>query len=241
MKEPPQYERGNLERMTIPELVGVILWQQEWAQQMYEEVEKLKAINNRNSKDSSKPPSSDFLNRSEKAKEVNEEEEEGKKKVGGQKGHKGKMRKGFNQVDRYEILSPEACPKCGSQAWTEIGTSVRQTARLVTQPIEIVEYQQQQCQCQNCATVVWGELPSAVIGEQDIEARLQGMMSWLGNYVHMSYAKQQEWLLEMGCGKIGLGTIAVTNERVAASIEEKVEELAEWIKEQPQVHVDETG
>ena len=101
MKEPGQYERTSLEEMTIPELVGVILRQQEWAQQMYEEVEKLKAINNRNSKDSSKPPSSDFLKLSEKAKEVKEEEEEGKKKVGGQKGHKGKTRKGFNRVDRY--------------------------------------------------------------------------------------------------------------------------------------------
>ena len=100
--------------MTIPELVGVVLRQQEWTQQMYEEVEKLKAINNRNSKDSSKPPSSGFLKRTEKAKEVKEEKEEGKKKVGGQEGHKGKTRKGFNRVDRYEILSPEACPKCGS-------------------------------------------------------------------------------------------------------------------------------
>jgi transposase len=135
MKEPQQYEREKLAGMTIPELVGVILRQQEWAQQMYEEVEKLKAINNRNSKDSSKPPSSDFLKLSEKVKEVKEEEEEGKKKVGGQKGHKGKTRKGFNRVDRYEILSPEACPKCGSQAWTEIGTSVRQTARLVAKPL----------------------------------------------------------------------------------------------------------
>jgi len=135
MKEPQQYEREKLEGMTIPELVGVILRQQEWAQQMYEEVEKLKAINNRNSKDSSKPPSSDFLKLSEKAKEVPEEEEEGKKKVGGQEGHKGKTRKGFKRVDRYEILSPEACPKCGSQAWTEIGTSVRQTARLVAKPL----------------------------------------------------------------------------------------------------------
>ena len=42
MKEPAQYERTSLEGMTIPELVGVILRQQEWAQQMYEEVEKLR-------------------------------------------------------------------------------------------------------------------------------------------------------------------------------------------------------
>ncbi|ELS32967.1 transposase IS66 [Pseudanabaena biceps PCC 7429] len=88
--------------------------------------------------------------------------------------------------------------------------------------------------------MVWGELPKEVIGEQDLEASLQGMLVWLGNYGHMSYEKQQEWLKEMGVGEIGLGTIAVTNERVAASIEAKVAELAEWIKDQPQVQVDET-
>ncbi|WP_434684214.1 IS66 family transposase [Pseudanabaena minima] len=239
MKEPPQYEREALENMPVGELVEVIVRQQEWAQQIYEEIESLKAVNNRSSKDSSKPPSSDLLKRSEKKVEEIAEEE-GKKKVGGQFGHKGKTRKGFNRVDRFETLSPEGCPNCGGQAWTEIGVSIRQTARLVEQPIEIVEYQQQECQCKHCGAVVWGELPKDVIGEQDLEASLQGMLVWLGNYGHMSYKKQQELLKEMGLVEIGLGTIAATNERVADSIEAKVEELADWIKDQPQVQVDET-
>ena len=239
MKEPPQYEREALENMPVGELVEVIVRQQEWAQQIYEEIESLKAVNNRSSKDSSKPPSSDLLKRSEKKVEEIAEEE-GKKKVGGQFGHKGKTRKGFNRVDHFETLSPEGCPNCGGQAWTEIGVSIRQTARLVEQPIEIVEYQQQECQCKHCGAVVWGELPKDVIGEQDLEASLQGMLVWLGNYGHMSYKKQQEWLKEMGLVEIGLGTIAATNERVADSIEAKVEELADWIKDQPQVQVDET-
>lgn len=236
MKEPAQYEREALEKMPVGELVEVIVRQQEWAQQIYEEIERLKAVNNRSSKDSSKPPSSDLLKRSEKIVE----EEEGKKKAGGQLGHKGKTRKGFNRVDRMETVSPEGCPNCGGASWTELGVSIRQTARLVKQPIEIVEYQQQECQCNQCGTVMWGELPKEVIAEQDLEASLQGMLVWLGNYGHMSYEKQQEWLKEMGVGEIGLGTIAATNERVAASIEAKVEDLAEWIKVQPQVQVDET-
>jgi transposase len=239
MKQPPQFERADLEKMTVPILVDVILRQQEATQALYEEVERQKAINNRDSKDSSKPPSSDILKRSEKAKI--EPEEEGKKRAGGQPGHQGKTRKGFGRVDKFETITPEACPNCGSQNWEGIGTKVRQTARLVAQPIEIVEYEQQQCRCQNCATVVWGEMPSDVIGEQDLEARLQGMLVWLGNYGHLSYEKQEEWLKEMGLGEIGIGTIAATTERVAKSIKGKVEELAEWIKEQPRVHVDETS
>jgi transposase len=240
MKEPPQYERELLENMPVEELVGVIMRQQEWAQQIYEEIERLKAVNNRSSKDSSKPPSSDLLKRSEKTPEAHEKVEEGKKKAGGQGGHKGKTRKGFNRVDRFESIKPEGCPHCGEESWTEIAVNIRQTARLVEQPIEIIEYQQQECQCNHCGAVVWGELPKDVIGEQDLEASLQGMLVWLGNYGHMSYEKQQEWLKEMGLDEIGLGTIATTNERVAASIEAKVEELAEWIKEQPQIQVDET-
>lgn len=236
MKEPPQYEREALERMPVGELVSVIMRQQEWAQQIYEEIERLKAINNRSSKDSSKPPSSDLLKKSEKVVE----EKEGKKKAGGQPGHKGKTRKGFNRVDRYETIKPEECPNCGVKSWKEIGVSIRQTARLVAQPIEIVSYKQQQCQCNNCATIVWGELPKEVIGEEDLEASLQGMLVWLGNYGHMSYEKQQEWLKEMGLEDIGLGTIAATNERVATSIKTKVAELTAWIKVQKQVQVDET-
>ena len=239
MKEPPQYERELLENMPVAELVQVIMRQQEWAAKVYEEIERLKSINNRSSKDSSKPPSSDLLKKSEKvAEEV--EVEEGKRKAGGQQGHKGKTRKGFNRVDKFETIKPEDCPKCGKAAWTEIGVNIRKTARLVAQPIEIVEYAQQECQCNHCGEIVWGELPKEVIGEQDLEASLQGMLVWLGNYGHMSYQKQQEWLKEMGLEEIGLGTIAATNERVATSIEAKVEELAEWIKEQPQVQVDET-
>lgn len=125
MKEPPQYERELLENMPVGELVGIIMRQQEWAQQIYEEIERLKAVNNRSSKDSSKPPSSDLLKRSEKIVEVTEEVE-GKKKAGGQVGHKGKTRKGFNRVDRLEIIKPEGCPNCGGESWTEIGVSIRQ-------------------------------------------------------------------------------------------------------------------
>jgi len=239
MEQPPQFEREALEQMALPVLVDVILRQQEAIQKLFEEVIRLKAIISRNSSDSSKPPSSDLLKKSEKARE--EPVEEGKRKPGGQLGHQGTTRKGFGRVDRFELVKMQQCPNCGGQSWTDIGVKTRQTARLVEKPIEIVEYQQHQCYCQNCATVVWGEMPVDVIGEQDLEASLQGMLVWLGTYAHMSYEKQQEWLVQMGLEEIGIGTLAVTTERVADSIKGKVEELADWIRDQPHTHVDETG
>jgi transposase len=78
MKQPQQFERQDLEKMTPSLLVEIILRQQEATQQLFEEVARLKAIINRNSSDSSKPPSSDFLKKSEKAKV--EPLDEGKRK-----------------------------------------------------------------------------------------------------------------------------------------------------------------
>lgn len=239
MKEPPQFERDALEQMSQSVLVDIILRQQEAIHQLFEEVARLKGVINRNSSDSSKPPSSDFLKKSEIAKA--ETAEVGKRKAGGQPGHAGATRKGFGQVDRFEVVKPQECPNCGGQTWIEMGVKTRQCARLVEKPVEVVAYQQHQCRCQNCAMVVWGKMPAEVIQEQDLEASLQGMLVWLGTYGHLSYEKQQEWLVQMGLEEIGIGTLAATTQRVATQIKGKVEALADWIREQPHTHVDETG
>jgi transposase len=127
-------------------------------------------------------------------------------------------------------------------SWIEMGVKkIRQCARLVEKPIEVVAYQQHQCYCKNCETIVLGELPAEVIAEQDLEASLQGLLVWLGTYAHLSYEKQQEWLVQMGLEEIGIATLAATTQRVAARVKGKVEALADWIREQPQTHVDETG
>lgn len=139
MKQPPQFERESLEQMSQPVLVDIILRQQESIQQLFEEVTRLKAIINRNSSDFSKPPSSDFLKKSEIAKAAPAAVE--KRKAGGQPGDLGATRTGFGQVDRFEVVRPQECPKCGGQTWIEIGVKTRQCARLVEKPIEVVAYQ----------------------------------------------------------------------------------------------------
>lgn len=236
MKVPPQFEREELEKLPASTMVDIVLRQQESIQKLFEEIERLKAVINRDSSNSSKPPSSDLLQRTEKKPP----EQEGKRKAGGQPGHQGKTRKGFGRVDRIESVNLSECPHCGSQALTDMGLRKRETARLVDNPIEIVEYQQHQCRCEKCQSVMWGKLPSDVIGEQELEAKLQGMMVWLGNYGHVSYEKQQEWLKEMGLAEISVGTIAATTARVAESVKGKVADLSEWIKSQPHTHVDES-
>ena len=65
-------------------------------------------------------------------------------------------------------------------------------------------------------------------------------MVWLGNYGHISYEKQQEFLRELGGIEIGIGPGQATNARVADAVKPAVADLWEWAALQANVHVDET-
>ncbi|ELR97400.1 hypothetical protein GLO73106DRAFT_00012100 [Gloeocapsa sp. PCC 73106] len=57
-----------------------------------------------------------------------------------------------------------------------------------------------------------------MIPGQDLGVRLKALLSWLGNYGHLSYGKQQEFLEELGSISIGQGTLVATNERVEKAV-----------------------
>ena len=236
-------DRKDLELLSKEALRELVWQQQRLIEKLIEEVERLKGLCNKDSQTSSLPPSRDLLKRSEKTPVKKEKESDSNhRKPGGQLGHPGKTRKGFGRVDRYQVVEPERCPVCGANHWETRGVTTRsyQVAQLVEHPIEIVEYQQVRRLCCQCGEQVSGELPENVIPGQDLSANLQGMLVWLGHYGHLSYEKQQEWLAEFGKIEVSLGTLEATTCRVAEAVTPQVQELKEWVKTQPQVHVDES-
>ena len=239
---PPAIEREQLKQAPSGVLVELVLRQQGIIEQLVSEIERLKNNASSDSQSSSKPPSSDIHKRSERQPEEEEQPKQGKRKPGGQPGHGGKTRKGFGRVDRYEVVRPDLCEHCGSQEFSEIPRQTRhQTiAELIQPAIEVVEYEQQRCCCSQCGQQAWGELPPEVLGGQSLGVGLQSLLVWLGNYAHMSYEKQQEFLVELGDITVGVGTLQSTNERTSKSVEPTVEELGDWIKHHSYGQVDET-
>jgi len=234
---------GIVEQLSHEELVKIVLTQQKLIEKLQEELEKLKDRQPSNSKTSSKPPSSDLIQKSETAKVDNskESEKEPHRKPGGQPGHIGKTRKGFGRVDRYQISTPDCCEYCGSRELSDaIGYRKQQVACLVAKPIEVVEYQRAKCQCHECGAMVIGSPASGIVPGQDLSIDLQALLVWLGNYGHISYSKQQEFLRELGGIEIGIGTLQATNARVADAVKPAVEDLWKWAPLQANIHVDET-
>jgi transposase len=229
-------DRETLEQLTSEKLVDMVLRLQELVFKQNETIEKLKTYLARDSKTSSKPPSSDLLQKSEKAQEATEKTG----RPGGQKGHKGKTRKGFGRIDRIEKLQLEQCRVCGGSHGGNSWWQSQIVAQLVAKPIEIVEYQRECGYCRDCGSKMCATLPQEVVAGQDLGAGLQAMLGWMSHYGHLSYKKQQEWLREIGGIEISTGTLQATTARLAKAVEPSISALKEWVKKQPQVHVDET-
>ncbi len=240
---PKKADLETLRQLPLEQLVSIIVQQQRVIEQLTIEVNRLKASQNLDSQTTSSPPSTDLLKKPElaKAKEQLEADAQ-KRKPGGQPGHAGKTRKGFGRIDRYEILRPQVCLKCGSAEFAAepVAVQVQQVAQLVERPIEIVEYQRQSCQCSHCPEVQIAAWPESIVPGQDLGVSLQALLVWLGNYGHLPYEKQQELLWELADIDIGVGTLQTTNTRVYKAVEPSVSQLREWVQQQPHVHVDET-
>jgi transposase len=82
--------------------------------QLEKEIEKLKVSRDLDSIRLWKAPSGDILKKTEnKQQQKLEENHTPKRKPGGQAEHRGKTRKEFGGVDRFEILGPQVCGWCG--------------------------------------------------------------------------------------------------------------------------------
>ena len=185
---PPPFDRETMRKLPTEQLVEIIWQQQHQIEQLRQEIERLKVSLQLNSQNSSKPPSSDLLKKPQTPKASSDKTSTAKSKPGGQPGHPGKTRKGFGRVDRYEVLRPQLCLQCGSQAFAEVpvGVQVQQVAQLVERPIEIVEYQQHSCQCLNCDRGTTAAWPVSIVPGQDLGVSLQALLVWLGNYARMA-------------------------------------------------------
>jgi transposase len=244
-------DRESLYQLSKEQLADIIIEQaiaiqqlQATIKELKQEIQQLCVSRDLDSKTSSKPPSGDLLKKPEKQNsETESQSATQKRKPGGQPGHIGKTRKGFERVDRYQILRPQICLGCGNTefATEPVKVETQQVAQLVERPIEIVEYHRHSCQCQHCGAIQNANWSPQIIPGQDLGVRLQAFLGWMGNYGHLPYEKQQEMLWELGEIDIGVGSLVTTNERVEQAIKPSILELSSWVQqEQPNIHVDET-
>ena len=203
------------------------------------DVSKLREQANRNSGNSSQPPSSDGPG---VVKDKIEKKRSGRGR-GGQPGHPGTQRKlvVVEELKAEYDIKPHSCRHCGENLMGEDAHPYRhQVAEIPPVKIEVTEYRLHTLSCQICGTETRAKLPEGV-PQGGFGPRFQAQVSILSGKYHLSKRETVGILDDFYGVDLGLGSVPKLEKRTSAAIGPAVEEARAYVRTQPVAHQDETG
>jgi hypothetical protein len=189
-----------------------------------------------NSRNSSRPPSSD----PPWQPKARPRKRSGRKR-GGQDGHDGHERLLY-AADRVEPVWPEACSCCGRRlARRPHGKArVHQVAELPPVTVEITEYQLNGVACAGCDAVTYAKLPDGV-SRSSFGPRVHALVGTLTTDSRVSRRNVHSLLNDVfGC-PISLGGVDGLLQRLGGALAAPYEQAWEYVRSAPVARVDETG
>lgn len=187
-----------------------------------------------NSRNSSKPPSSDPPG-------VKREKRKGTgRKRGGQPGHEGAERRRLkpNKVVNHK---PKLCRCCGEPLFGEDPKAKWfQVFELPEIKPHVTEHRAHSLQCSDCGTVTREVLPARVL-RHGFGPRLSAVIGYFTGRCRLSKRQVVEVCEDLFETPISLGAVCAVEQDVSAALAAPVEEAAVAVRTQPVVHMDETG
>jgi transposase len=216
-----------------------------------ERMRRLEEQARRDSRTSSKPPSSDPpKTRQQRRAEARARAKEllgGERKAGGQPGHRGSGRelRPEDQVDEIVDHYPDACRGCGReftvderQPGAQFGR--HQVAELPPISVIVIEHRTHRVRCQACQAKTTARLPAG-IGSSAFGPSLQAAVVTLTARNRVSRRDMSELVRELFGVTVSTGTVDQICQRASDALAGPHLQLEDWVLDQGVLHVDETG
>jgi transposase len=191
------------------------------------------------SRNSSRPPSSD----PPQAWAKRPRREPTGRRPGGQPGHEGHARGLMPpaQVDVVVPVKPERCRRCQQPLQGEDPQPQRQQVTEIpaVKPV-VTEYQLHQLVCAACGEVTRAELPPGV-PTGGFGPRVQAITALCTGAYHLSKRTAQAVLADLFGVSLGLGTIVTLEQATTEAMAGPVAEARAYVQAQPVAYADETG
>jgi transposase len=204
------------------------------------ELEARLAKGQKNSRTSSKPPSSDLVKPPPAARSRGRR----RRKRGGQAGHEKHERPAFppEEIDHTRDYTLDCCPDCGGKLEVlEQPASVVQQVEIVTRPTRITEHRSRTCRCRRCRKEFTAPIPRKVRRAGLVGPRLTALVAYLKGACHCSFSTIHHFLRDVVGVSISRGQLRKLCGKVAHSLDDAYAELAQSLPTQPRLNVDETG
>lgn len=210
-------------------------------------VQKLEELLNRNSQNSSKPPSADLPATRKKRRELERKRRKrSSRSPGGQPGHEGFQRQMVpaEYVDELFEYLPECCTRCGEAfdgTEDEVGEAVRRQEWEIPEVKPLVfEHRQLRLCCPNCGKAQLASLPDGT-GGSAFGPRLHAHIATLAGVYRLSRSQVAGMVEEMFGIEISTGAVDKAIMRMSSYLEDPWLALREAVRQADVVHADETG
>ena len=237
------YIRKELDKIaqTNPEaLVEVILIQQIQLQKLTQQVDKLEGQISKNSRNSSKPPSSDGPKKG-KPKPKSLRKRSGKKQ-GGQEGHKGHCLEKTEDPDYIIPLPVTSCSCCADLSDVPVTAyDSRQVFELPEPKLEVFEYKREIKICPHCGDMVKASYPEGVNAAVQYGPRFRGLLVYFQNQNFIPADRTSKMMYDLYKAPVSVATVLNASGRMYNNLDHFEESLVEALIKSKVLHVDESG
>ena len=181
-------------------------------QQLNELVQKLQDQVNKNSGNSSKPPSSDGL----KKPGTKSLRKSGERPNGGQPGHPGNTLKQVEKPDNTQVHQANICQLCQSSLYEIEGIDIekRQVFEIPALHIEVTEHQSVIKKCPHCGTINRGQFPCEVTQPTQYGANVKAHAVYLNNHHYIPFERTAQLFEDVFGHRISEGVIIESGRKV---------------------------
>lgn len=200
-------------------------------------IAELEARLNKNSNNSSQPPSQDGYR-----KELKNSRQKSDKSTGGQLGHKGKTLEKVANPDEIIDLKIQLLCDCGYNL--ESIASQRRTRQVFDIPhprIRTTEYATHSKVCPGCGKTHKTEFPLGVTQPTQYGGNMQALMNYLTTYQLIPLKRAAEAIRNLTGQPISEGTLVSSAKKLSSKISDAVGAIKQALTRAPVAHFDETG
>ena len=208
-------------------------------QALTDELASVKARLSKNSHNSSKPPSTDGLQKKTKSLR-----KPSGKPSGGQKGHKGSTLAWTQTPTRTVTLPlPEKCARCDKQLAQESARLAEKRQVIDLPPIqpEVTEYQSHTLTCGHCGCLHTSLFPSGVTERIQYGPRLKVVGVLLTQWHNLPYLRTSQLMSSLFNVHVSQGSLCKWVEKAASLAQPTVEIIKTNLLNSPVLHADESG